>query len=441
MANIPEEYLCPINLEIMNDPVICNDGYTYERSAILRISNCISPITRQKIDLHNLIPNRNLKNSIERYKVTENKQTVNMSKLEMFEYEQKIKRQEMLDRLKREKIEKDKRDKEELERKKIERHIEMEENLQLNRIINMFNTQSNGVFNYGGIKIYINGMNQWENTSYELISKGQQKYQFTTDMIKYIKNISRTTLTEKYDKLMSDYLFVNKYVIGEDSNPFIEFVFDEFVENNSYLEGELNHIEEIQKQINHLLEFRNRGTGWGGTVYDNLDSLENNKKELLKKIDMINEIKNKIHKTKEYYIVNYEDFCKDFNVKEINYNVLNKDWNILQHWVKTKQKIFNVLIQNIFDIYNKELDKNNFVKIDNIKISSCSHYTTSPEIHLLDGYKNYVELSTQCSCTSKERGIGIDHLDLQTDYTLTYFVPLIDLTKNIIKLIDFIQEN
>jgi hypothetical protein len=283
-------------------------------------------------------------------------------------------------------------------------------------------------------------MNQWENTSYELISKGQQKYLFTTDMIKYIKNISETTLTEKYNKLMSDYLFVNKYVIGGDSNPFIEFVFDEFVENNSYLEGELNHIEEIQKQINHLLEIRQRGTGWGGTIYDNLDGLQNNKKELLKKVDIINEIKSKIHKTKEYYIVNYEDFCKDFNVKEINYNVLNKEWNILQHWVKTKQKIFNVLIQNIFDIYNKELDKTNFVKIDNIEISSCSHYKTSPEIHLLDGYKNYVELSTQYSCTSKERGIGIDHADLNTDYTLTYFEPLIDLTKNIIKLIDFIQE-
>ena len=76
----------------------------------------------------------------------------------------------------------------------------MEENLQLNRILNMFNTQSKGVFNYGGIQIYRNGMNQWENTSYELISKGQQKYQFTTDMIKYIKNISENTLTEKYNK-------------------------------------------------------------------------------------------------------------------------------------------------------------------------------------------------------------------------------------------------
>jgi regulator of sigma D len=281
-------------------------------------------------------------------------------------------------------------------------------------------------------------MNQFENTTYELISKGQQKYQFTTDMIKYIKNVSKTTLTEKYNKLMSAYLFVNKYIIGEGSNPFIEFVFDEIVENNIYLEGELKHMEEIQKQINHCLEFRNKGHF--GIVYDNMATLENNKKELLKKIDIINEIKIMTLKTKEYYIVNYEDFCKDFNIKEINYNVLNKDWNILHHWVKTKQRIFNVLIQNIFDIYNKELDKDNFVKIENVEIGFCSHYKTSPTIHLLDGYKNYVELSTQCNRTSKERGIGIDHADLSTDYTLTYFEPLIDLTKNIIELIDFIQE-
>jgi hypothetical protein len=365
MTNIPEEYLCPITLEIMNDPVICNDGYTYERSAILGISNDISPITGQKIDLHNLIPNRNLKISIERYKVTENKQTVNMSNLEMFEYGQKIKRQEILDKLKKEKIEKDKRDNEASQKEIIEISIKMEERKQLNRIINMFNTKSKGVFNYGGIEIRSNGMNQSENTSYSLISKGQQKYNFTSNMLKFIKNISKTTLTEKYNKLMSDYLFVNKYVIGQDSNPFVEFVFDEFIENNSYLENTIKMLETVQKQIDHLIQVCNP---YASNCYSNIHQLDNDKKELLKKIDIINEIKSMEHKTKEYYIVNYEDFCKDFNVKEINYNVLNKDWNILQHWVKTKQKIFNVLIQNIFDIYNKELDKTNFVKIENAAI-------------------------------------------------------------------------
>ena len=67
MDNIPDEFICPITLEVMKDPVICNDGYTYERSAIESITGNISPMTRQEIDKTNLIPNRALKHCILRY--------------------------------------------------------------------------------------------------------------------------------------------------------------------------------------------------------------------------------------------------------------------------------------------------------------------------------------------------------------------------------------
>jgi len=67
MDNIPDEFICPITLEVMEDPVICNDGYTYERSAIESITGNVSPMTRQEIDKTNLIPNRALKNCILRY--------------------------------------------------------------------------------------------------------------------------------------------------------------------------------------------------------------------------------------------------------------------------------------------------------------------------------------------------------------------------------------
>ena len=63
-----EDYMCPITLEIMKDPVVASDGNTYEREAIeryLRISN-LSPMTRQPIT-HTLFPNRSLKNCIENY--------------------------------------------------------------------------------------------------------------------------------------------------------------------------------------------------------------------------------------------------------------------------------------------------------------------------------------------------------------------------------------
>jgi len=67
--NIPQEFICPITLSIMENPVICDDGYTYEREAIIRLPNSISPMTRQSINKLNLIPNRAIKDAIIRYKM------------------------------------------------------------------------------------------------------------------------------------------------------------------------------------------------------------------------------------------------------------------------------------------------------------------------------------------------------------------------------------
>jgi hypothetical protein len=65
--NTPNEYICPLTLEIMTDPVLASDGHTYEREAILQIRGSLSPMTRQPINKTKLISNRALKNSILRY--------------------------------------------------------------------------------------------------------------------------------------------------------------------------------------------------------------------------------------------------------------------------------------------------------------------------------------------------------------------------------------
>jgi hypothetical protein len=65
---IPDEYLCPISFEIMNDPIICEDGHTYEKSSIVNLPNDLSPFTRQPINKNNLIPNRVLKELIDKFK-------------------------------------------------------------------------------------------------------------------------------------------------------------------------------------------------------------------------------------------------------------------------------------------------------------------------------------------------------------------------------------
>jgi hypothetical protein len=64
----PPELLCPITHELMIDPVIGEDGYTYEREVLLKIKDSLSPITRQPIDKRKIIPNRVLKECIEKYK-------------------------------------------------------------------------------------------------------------------------------------------------------------------------------------------------------------------------------------------------------------------------------------------------------------------------------------------------------------------------------------
>ena len=69
MASIPDEFLCPITLSLMTDPVIGSDGRTYERSAILQwlAKNQNSPMTREPMTVASLKPNYALKSAIERF--------------------------------------------------------------------------------------------------------------------------------------------------------------------------------------------------------------------------------------------------------------------------------------------------------------------------------------------------------------------------------------
>ncbi|MCD8543125.1 MAG: hypothetical protein LRY69_07135 [Gammaproteobacteria bacterium] len=65
--NIPDSFRCPITTEIMENPVICADGHSYEREAItawLRAHNT-SPFTNEILPHKNLINNINLKKAIQ----------------------------------------------------------------------------------------------------------------------------------------------------------------------------------------------------------------------------------------------------------------------------------------------------------------------------------------------------------------------------------------
>ncbi|KAH7574784.1 hypothetical protein JRO89_XS02G0003900 [Xanthoceras sorbifolium] len=64
---VPHEFLCPISLEIMTDPVIVATGQTYERESIekwLNSNHRTCPKTRQTLDHLSLAPNYALRNLI-----------------------------------------------------------------------------------------------------------------------------------------------------------------------------------------------------------------------------------------------------------------------------------------------------------------------------------------------------------------------------------------
>lgn len=73
MSDIPGEYICPITLEIMSDPVIASDGFSYDRSAIESYFNSRSSYqikslrTNEPFANKNLVANVQLKLAIKSY--------------------------------------------------------------------------------------------------------------------------------------------------------------------------------------------------------------------------------------------------------------------------------------------------------------------------------------------------------------------------------------
>jgi hypothetical protein len=75
-SGVPDEYLCPITREIMRDPVIAADGYTYERAAItswMSSGKTRSPMTNAVLGSQAVMPNRSLKMLIQRHLQTSTK--------------------------------------------------------------------------------------------------------------------------------------------------------------------------------------------------------------------------------------------------------------------------------------------------------------------------------------------------------------------------------
>ena len=55
---IPDDMICPISFEVMKDPVMAQDGHTYERVAIVEWlkTKGTSPMTQEPLDAEDLVP-------------------------------------------------------------------------------------------------------------------------------------------------------------------------------------------------------------------------------------------------------------------------------------------------------------------------------------------------------------------------------------------------
>ncbi|KAL7613753.1 hypothetical protein Lser_V15G05825 [Lactuca serriola] len=67
--DVPSHFLCPISMQLMNDPVTISTGITYDRQSIerwlftCRSSSC--PVTKQVLSDTDLTPNYNLRRLIQ----------------------------------------------------------------------------------------------------------------------------------------------------------------------------------------------------------------------------------------------------------------------------------------------------------------------------------------------------------------------------------------
>jgi hypothetical protein len=67
---IPDEYTCPLTLELMRDPVMSKYGNSFERSAILKwvaLGNANCPLTRRPLNLSDIVTNHHLRSQIRQF--------------------------------------------------------------------------------------------------------------------------------------------------------------------------------------------------------------------------------------------------------------------------------------------------------------------------------------------------------------------------------------
>lgn len=380
---IPNQFLCPISLEIMVEPVICQDGFTYERKSIvdlIKLKKNSSPMTREPMDLNIVIPNMALKQIIETYAKTNciklkkssnntvltnstnstydenlaNLQRQRESMLEKYEGEQKEKYRTRAMAIEREKQEQRKKQQEEKERKlQIAR-----EKHELQRVANMFNSRDLPILHAGGIQLINNNIHYWV----EFIKK---KFVFDVNVLLKIKHANINELYRHYTKLCNDIIWIKKYVYAsKDTKPFVDYVYDFWNDENKLDDI----IDKLKIQINS--EPKDCSSH---RTYCLVCSICNKKQALEAELKEYTKLKNNLtflRKPREYYYVNYEEFLNTYKSQCQYTNQIYHRGPLYDSFHTTEIRACNSPVEtyfgnkafyNIYHIWDREqLDKINF---------------------------------------------------------------------------------
>jgi hypothetical protein len=330
----------------MRDPVLCQDGYTYERNAIMRVPNSISPMTRQPFDKSKLIPNRALKSSIDRFiasntqvqsyslgkqnREQESQKFNGFSKLWSGVHDQESQNFNGFFNLRNEVREQEKRE--------SDRKIQIEESRRQEKIILEQIKQDKIRFD--------------KEKDLALLAKHQLESE--PKLIELIKNDQNTFFTN-YKELVKNYQWMEKYIYSD--HPFINFVFDEIIPNIDTIIDEISkELKENERIIEQMLE--NPAKEMNGSINSIwMQHQVNPKYHIISCIKSIlqqyTHLKSLIPelKSKEYYIVNISEFTfLQRNVIDSNLNGMLantktlKYFNVYLAWDNQKTEIINSLI-------------------------------------------------------------------------------------------------
>ncbi len=414
---VPEEFLCPITMCIMKDPVICEDGYTYERVAIMGISNSLSPMTRQPINKSNLIPNRALKQYIEKFtsglnipltpeqiqaKKLAELEREKLKKLAEFQQEQIKKKEEerqaRLEAIRKEREEKAKREAE----ARVQEQKGRQEQSELQMIYHMVSGKLPELetgYSYGCPS------GSGHNCFYSTVSKCK----LSIDTLEKIKRGDINVVKKIYQKIKSDIEWIEKYGVGsEEFNPYVDYVFDHFIDSNQ--------IDDMIDKKEKEIKSRDSTNSWNCNQYFN----EKAHNELI--LNDYKAIKAQFTRSREYYYVNGTGI-EQLNWTQIGYNNCPPS-KPYQKWQYDQES----MIRGFLTDFESTFISNNFIMVDNMWGGGGK-----TQINPLEGHKALIRYRHQIN------GFGQNKDQFSSFFTKSDYKKLLELGNIYTELIELVR--